>query len=242
MPEEHNRRVTDHLSKHLFAPTESAGNNLRKENCWGTTYVTGNTVIDSCIRYGPRAVQDSHILNTVPFQQFALATAHRAENVDNVGFLREFSEVLTKCPVPVVYPIHPRTRARFLAAHLLRKLESSGNVSVIRAIGYLDFLALLMKCEFVLTDSGGVQEEVTAPNIDKKAFILRNSTERPETVESGHAEVVGTHSVGVLANINRFLKEDRAPRKSSPFGDGHAGERIVDILQKRQETKGQRTR
>ena len=231
MPEEHNRRLTDHLSAFLFAPTEGAAETLRKEACWGAVHVTGNTVIDACLRYGPKAQAQSAILRQVPFDTFALATFHRAENVDDPRVLRELVEVLVRCPVPVVYPIHPRTRGRFEAAGLEGRLRDSGNVQLLPPVGYLDFLALLMRCAFVLTDSGGIQEEVTAPNIRKKAFVLRRSTERPEAVRAGYAEVLGTDAEVVLRRLKEFASSGWKSRRASPFGDGRAGLRIVDLLQ-----------
>lgn len=225
MPEELNRRVTDHIADLLFAPTAHAADILRRESCRGVIHMTGNTAIDACLRYAPKA----------PFklstrEPFALATAHRAENVDDPMVLGELIAVFTACPLPVVYPIHPRTRERLRAAGLERVVEESANVQLLPPTGYLEFLSLMMRCSFVLTDSGGIQEEATAPNIRKKVFVLRDSTERPEAVEAGYAEVVGTRSGPVLERIRSFLSEDWSPTHPSPFGDGTAGRRIVDIL------------
>ncbi len=230
MPEEYNRKVADHLSQYLFAPTDHAKNILNWEACDGIVYVTGNTVIDACLAYGPTALRTSTILGTLPFEQFALATTHRAENVENPAILREFVELFCKSPIPVVYPVHPRTDARLRALGLMKRLTASGNVHVIPPLGYFDFLMLLMKCDLVLTDSGGIQEEITAPNVRKKAFVLRESTERPEAVESGYAEVVGTRARRILMRLSEFIDEHWAPREPSPYGDGLAGKRIVDAL------------
>ena len=101
--------------------------------------------------------------------------------------------------------------------------------------GYLDFLGLLMRCQFVLTDSGGIQEEATAPNIRKKVFVLRDSTERPEAVESGFAEVVGTNASSILKRIHRFLNEQWIPPRVSPYGDGDSAQRIVSVIQQRKQ-------
>ena len=192
--------------------------------------MTGNTVIDACLRYGPKALAASTADRQVPFDAFALATAHRAENVDNPAVLRQLFTILTECPLPVVYPIHPRTRMRFREAGLERDLIESKNVALLPPVGYFDFLALLMRCSFVLTDSGGIQEEATAPNIRKKVFVLRESTERPEAVEAGYAEVLGTDARTVLDRVRRFMEESWAPANACPFGDGTAGRRIVEAL------------
>src|SRR6267143_4707980 len=106
MPEEHNRRLTDHLSAYLFAPTPRAASTLEREACWGKVRVTGNTVIDACLLYGPKAEQSSSILKEIPFDQFALATTHRAENVDDPKILHQFCEIFDQCPILVVYPLH----------------------------------------------------------------------------------------------------------------------------------------
>lgn len=231
MPEEHNRRVTDHVSTYLFAPTERAAETLRKESCWGSIHVTGNTVIDACLRYGPAAVDTSSVLRQIPFAPYALATAHRAENVDIPAVLRQLFTIFTECPVPVVYPIHPRTRERFREAGLEADLVASKNVALLPPVGYFDFLAILMRSSFVLTDSGGIQEEATAPNIQKKVFVLRESTERPEAVEAGYAEVLGTDVQAVLDRVRRFLADGWTPPGTCPFGDGLAGRRIVEALE-----------
>jgi len=230
MPEEHNRRLTDHLSSYLFAPTQGAASTLEREACWGKIRVTGNTVIDACLLFGPKAEKSSSILKKIPFDQFALATTHRADNVDNPKTLQQFFEIFNKCPIPVVYPIHPRTRERYRSAGLESALGHSSNIALAQPLGYFDFITLLAKCSFVLTDSGGIQEEVTAPNILKKAFVLRNNTERPEAVEAGYAEVMGTNSVNVLNRLNEFLNEKWSPKTPGPFGDGFSASRIVDAI------------
>jgi len=231
MPEEHNRRLTDHLSSYLFAPTQYAAATLRKEDCWGTIHVTGNTVIDACLRYGPRATQRSSVLKRVPFERFALVTMHRAENVDNTAILEQFSRILMESPVPVVFPVHPRTLMRFRNAGLEGPLRSSHNICLLEPVGYFDFLTLLMECAFVLTDSGGIQEEATSPNISKKVFVLRNNTERPEAVEAGYAEVLGTFADSVLNRLDQFDSATWRPTQPCPFGTGDAAHKIVDIIE-----------
>jgi UDP-N-acetylglucosamine 2-epimerase (non-hydrolysing) len=191
MPEEHNRRLTDHVSTYLFAPTETANKNLKGENVWGKIYVTGNTVIDAVIQHLPIAERKSKILENVRFNKFALATAHRAENVDDFAVLRNFMEAFAEAPLPVVYPIHPRTKKRLRQNRFYSKIRESKNVEILPPLGYLDFLVLMSKCEMIITDSGGIQEEATAPCIRKPVLVMRLSTERPEAVAAGFAEVVG---------------------------------------------------
>src|SRR3990170_1144103 len=119
MPEEHNRRLTDHISKYLFAPTEVARKNLERENVWGSIYVTGNTVIDAVMQHMSLAEKKSRIMDRIRFKRFALVTAHRAENVDNPVVLKSFVEAFADSPIPVVYPIHPRSRKRLRQQKML---------------------------------------------------------------------------------------------------------------------------
>ncbi len=180
MPEEHNRRLTDHISEYLFAPTERAKANLLKESVWGKIYLTGNTAIDAVIQHLPIAEKKSAIMKKIPFETFALLTAHRAENVDDLSVLKSLIAVFTKSPIPIVYPMHPRTRKRLQENNLLTKTEALQNLLILPPIGYLDFLVLMKNCKLIITDSGGIQEEATAPTIRKPVLVIRLSTERQE--------------------------------------------------------------
>lgn len=230
MPEEHNRRLTDHVSSYLFAPTDIAENNLKEERAWGKTWVTGNTAIDAVIQHLPVAEWKSKILETVRHRKFVLATAHRAENVDDLGVLKSFIEAFSEAPLPVVYPIHPRTRKRLLRSNP-RHLKTQ-NIQFLPPLGYLDFLVLMKKCQFIVTDSGGIQEEATSPNMRKPVLIIRLSTERPEAVKAGFAEVVGVEKNGIIDSMNRALRHSRELPESSPYGSGNAAEKIIGIIEK----------
>lgn len=230
MPEEHNRRLTDHISAYLFAPTNTNLRILRGEKVWGKIFVTGNTVIDACLEYLPFAEKKSKILNDINFDKYALATAHRAENVDNINVLKEFVKIFTECPIPVVYPIHPRTVKRLKEFGLYKKIQNHKNVQLMEPVGYFDLLVLMKNCSFILTDSGGLQEEATAPNIRKKVFILRKSTERTEAVKAKYAELIGTNADNVLKGVNKFIKNPDIPKTTSPFGDGKTGGKIIKII------------
>jgi UDP-N-acetylglucosamine 2-epimerase (non-hydrolysing) len=233
MPEEHNRRLTDHLSTFLFAPTERAKANLKRESVWGKIYVTGNTVIDAVIQHLPIAEKKSEILKKIRFETFALATAHRAENVDDEAVLRTFMEVFAESPVPVVYPMHPRTKKRLRQNKMYAKISKLGNVQILPPLGYLDFLVLMKKSRVIITDSGGIQEEATAPSIRKPVLVIRLSTERPEAVEAGFAKVVGTDKHEILAAMGTARARRKELPHTSPFGDGKAAEKIVKILSER---------
>lgn len=232
MPEEHNRRLTDHISEYLFAPTARAEANLKRENVWGKIHVTGNTVIDAVIQHLPIAEKKSDILKKIRFEKFALATAHRAENVDDLVVLKNFVDAFAESPVPVVYPIHPRTKKRLRQNKLYAKVKESRNIQVLPPAGYLDFLVLMKRSELIITDSGGIQEEATAPLIRRPVLVIRLSTERPEAVETGFAKVVGTEKHEILAAIETAIARRKELPSKSPFGDGNAAEKIAEILGK----------
>jgi UDP-N-acetylglucosamine 2-epimerase (non-hydrolysing) len=232
MPEEFNRRLTDHMSEYLFAPTQKAKDNLIKENIWGKIYITGNTAIDAVIQHMPIAERKSDILNKVPFQTFALATAHRAENVDNVSVLESFINVFSQSPMPIVYPMHPRTRKRLQEKGMLSKMEALKNLLILPPLGYLDFLILMKNCKIIITDSGGIQEEATAPPLRKQVLVMRLSTERPEAADSGFAKVVGTDGARILSAMKDATKGNVELPFASPFGDGTAAQKTVEIIKK----------
>jgi len=230
MPEEHNRRLVDHIATYLFAPTDSARKNLERESVWGKIYVTGNSVIDAVMQHLPIAERTSDILRKIRFKEFALVTAHRAENVDNQVVLRNFVESFVEAPIPIVYPIHPRTRKRLRQHKMWKSFESSKNLQILPPIGYFDFLLLMKECKMIITDSGGLQEEATAPLLRKPVLVIRLSTERPEAVEAGFAKVVGVEKKNILEAIEQTLNVKFDLPESSPYGDGNAGKSIVSIL------------
>lgn len=230
MPEEHNRRLTDHISEYLFAPTLRAQANLKREHVWGKIYVTGNTVIDAVHQHLPMAEKKSKIMQSIPFKEFILATAHRAENVDDLSVLKNFIETFAEAPLPVVYPMHPRTQKRLRQNNLFSKVEKLDNLLILPPLGYLDFLVLMRESKLIITDSGGIQEEATASEIRKPVLVIRLSTERPEAVETGFAKVVGTEKRDILTAIKAAMDNCEKLPERSPFGDGNSAEKIVDII------------
>lgn len=231
MPEEYNRRLTDHASSILFAPTEKSKSILENEDVWGDIYVTGNTVIDACIQNLELAEEKADIDFDLP-EDFVLVTAHRAENVDDPEVLENFTEVFEELGSPIVYPIHPRAKKMFKKFDLYGRVKNNDDIHIISPQGYFEFLILMKRCRFILTDSGGIQEEATAPGIKKKVFVLRESTERPEAVEAGYCTVVGTEKDKILSAVEEHEEKSWSPRPS-PYGDGRAAEKIVDIIEKR---------
>jgi UDP-N-acetylglucosamine 2-epimerase (non-hydrolysing) len=232
MPEEHNRRMVDHVSDLLFAPTDRARRNLVQERVAGKVYVTGNTAIDSVLEHMPIAEERSDIIRSIIFREFALVTLHRAENVDDARVLKTLVGAFVDSPIPIVFPVHPRTRKRLEEGHLIAKLRTSGNVQLTKSLKYFDFLVLMKRCRIILTDSGGLQEEATAPCIRRPVLVLRASTERPEAVEGGFARVVGVDKMKILRALGELLANVSNLPRRSPFGDGNAHERIVRIIRR----------
>lgn len=230
MPEEHNRRLVDHASNFLFAPTEASAKILQMENVWGEIFVTGNTVIDALENRLPFAEEKRDTLTQYGMKEFALLTLHRAENVDDENILKGIVTGILSLEDEILFPAHPRTVARLKEFGLNRTIESSDLIRVIEPVGYLEFLSLLRACRYVLTDSGGIQEEVTAPSINKRVFVLRTTTERPEAVESGHASVVGVDPTIFSRRISEESSKPLGGKRSCPFGTGDAANKIVDTL------------
>jgi UDP-N-acetylglucosamine 2-epimerase (non-hydrolysing) len=232
MAEEHNRRLTDHVSSLLFAPTEWARRNLESESVRGKVFVTGNTVVDSvhyCFSMLHRRNRMLESIRCDLAKEFALATVHRAENVDDEGRLKSIVEILTNSPIPVVFPIHPRTVKMLKTFDLYESLSGSENVQLLEPLGYFDFLSLMREARLILTDSGGVQEEATASHIRRFVLVLRDATDRPEAIEAGFGKLVGVDPENVLKEIDHHI-DGFVPPTPSPYGDGFSGKRTVNII------------
>ena len=232
MPEEHNRRLTDHVSSFLFAPTEKSAEILRSERVWGKIFVTGNTIIDALESRISLIREKESLARKLGLREFSLLTMHRAENVDNKETLTGLINGILSLDCEFVYPAHPRTIARMKEFDLFSKVKASKKMHIIEPPGYLEFLALMRDCSFILTDSGGIQEEATAPSINKRVFVLRTSTERPEAQDSGHATLVGVNPMRFPDTIRNAIQQGLDSPRECPYGDGHAARKIVDILQK----------
>jgi UDP-N-acetylglucosamine 2-epimerase (non-hydrolysing) len=144
--------------------------------------------------------------------------------------LKNFMDAFAESPVPVVYPMHPRTKKRLRENKMYAQIKKRKNVQILPPLGYLDFLVLMKRSELIITDSGGIQEEATAPCIRKPVLVIRFSTERPEAVEAGFAKVAGIKKREILAAINTALTRRKELPEKSPFGDGKAAEKIVEII------------
>lgn len=233
MPEEYNRRLIDHMSNYLFAPTTESSEVLKNENVWGEIFVTGNTVIDACMQHYEIAERNSTIRNSLKFENFVLCTVHRTENVDNIDILSQIVKILVNFPDNLIFPIHPHTKKQLEKDKLILELSRT-HIQIVPPIGYLDFLWLLKKCRYVITDSGGIQEEATAPIFNKYVFVLREKTDRREAVERGFASVLGTNAEKVLETI-KYMRNSigNLPERPSPYGQGDAAKRIVEIIKKK---------
>jgi len=229
MPEEHNRIVTDHISELLFAPTTNSQKNLENENVHGKIFVTGNTVIDSINMYSKMSRRKSSL--QILFDEYVLMTLHRAENVDNEIVLSSIIKAVLKSNTNFIFPIHPRTLKRLKEFNLYEKLKNSKNVLMINSVGYFEILELMKKCLFILTDSGGIQEEATAPSIRKKVLVVRKTTDRPESVKMGLSEIVGVNKEKIIKSISKGIKNPKISSRQHPFGIGNSSEKISKILQ-----------
>jgi UDP-N-acetylglucosamine 2-epimerase (non-hydrolysing) len=234
MPEEINRVLTDQIADLLLTPSPDADVNLRAEGITETRIrFVGNVMIDSLFSQMKRA-EESRVREElgVEGKDYAALTLHRPSNVDDretfsriLDALREIAEKL-----PIIFPVHPRTRARLSEFGLTDVIERTENLRLIEPLGYLDFLRLYSGARLVLTDSGGIQEETTALGIP--CLTLRENTERPITVEMGTNTIVGTSREKITRAA--FIALDSAPDKSStripPLWDGHTADRILDAL------------
>jgi UDP-N-acetylglucosamine 2-epimerase (non-hydrolysing) len=230
MPEEHNRITVDHISEFLFAPTKDAKEKLVNEKVHGKIFVTGNTSIDVIEKNIHKITKNF----STPIQKndFILLTLHRGENVDNYKTLVSISKALISCNTDIVFPAHPRTIKQLRKFGLYNKIKNSKNIHIIPPIGYFDMINLMKKCQFIISDSGGIQEEATAPSIRKKVIVIRNTTDRPEAVKLGFSELVGTNSKEIINAINRNLINSKIKSKKSPYGKGDASKKIANILKK----------
>ena len=231
MPEEINRLLTDQLADLCFTTCREADENLLAEGVSPERIrFVGNTMIDTLERLSARAeagrVLESHGLEP---QGFALVTLHRPSNVDEPRQLKRVAEILSGLAqrLPVVFPVHARTRLRLEEAGLAKELDATPGLGLCGPLGYLDFLALESAARLVLTDSGGVQEETTVFGVP--CLTMRTTTERPVTITEGSNRLVDPGDAGaVLAAVDAVLAQAMPGRGTRPeLWDGHAADRIV---------------
>lgn len=236
-PEEMNRTLTGRLATLHFSPTEDSRENLAREGITENVYVTGNTALDA---FAYTVSEDytfkSEALQNLPrrgdSEKLVVLTAHRRENLDGgiASVCRAVKRLAGSHPeLRFVYPMHPNPAVRGAVLPVLSDIE---NVTLCEPVDVTDMHNLLARAWLCLTDSGGLQEE--APSFGLPVLLLRSETERPEAVRAGTVEVVGTDENNVVAAVERLLFDrERYERMSSaknPYGDGHASERISDII------------
>lgn len=224
MPEEINRVLTDHVSTLLFAPSQVAVSNLEREGIAGPrVQMVGDVMCDAALSYGRLAAQRSRIVEQLSLQPrgYVLATLHRKENTDDPARLAAILAGLSSCDVPVVLPLHPRTRKRIAEFGL----EAGGAIRIIDPVGYLDMMRLEQDAALIATDSGGVQKEAYFHRVP--CLTLRDETEWVELVETGVNRLVGADRDAIAAGLRD--REFRAAR-TDLYGDGATADRIAAAL------------
>ncbi|HXA55328.1 MAG TPA: UDP-N-acetylglucosamine 2-epimerase (non-hydrolyzing) [Solirubrobacteraceae bacterium] len=230
MPEERNRVLADHLATLLLCASDTAAENLRTESVEGRVEVVGDVMVDLALRLQPAARADSRTLaaHGVRAGEHLLLTAHRAGNVDPPERLRALVGLVRALPAPVVFPLHPRTRARLREAGLLEELGGIEGLRVTDPLGYRELAALLCNARAVLTDSGGVQKEAYLAGVP--CITLRDRTEWVETVRAGWNTLVDLDAAAALAALERPTPAERPDLYGGPLPHGHAAERCVRAI------------
>lgn len=234
-PEEMNRQLTTRIADYHFAPTRESANNLEKESIEPQRiYLTGNTSIDALLWAAQREESHPELAKLFAGKNLILMTAHRRENFgapleEIFTAIRDYS--IKHPEMQIVYPVHPNPNVVGPAQRLLGNLPG---VSLIAPLGYAELVYLMRQCQFVVTDSGGLQEE--APTLGKPVVVLRESTERPEAVSAGCALLVGSDRTRISDALETLT--DRASdlyqsmsQAQNPFGDGTASQKIVEALE-----------
>lgn len=229
MPEEHNRKVADHLADLHFVTEDSGLLNLANEGITGSgVHFVGNTMIDTLVEF-KSAIETSSVLRDLNVQEgnYALVTMHRPGNVDSEEGLKRVMKIieLTASSLPVVFAAHPRTRSRMESFGLVKAFSSIPALKIVPPLGYFDFQKLIASCQFVLTDSGGIQEETTF--LRKPCLTLRPNTERPVTVDTGTNTLIPFDHDKIFAAIESIRVGSYKTGVVPAMWDGQATERIL---------------
>jgi UDP-N-acetylglucosamine 2-epimerase (non-hydrolysing) len=239
-PEEMNRKITGSITKYHFSPTESSKQNLLQENVSEKDIiVTGNTVIDalhdglSIIKSSNKTYPVDELLEKIEKKKIILVTGHRRENFGE-GFLnickglKEIAE--NNSDVEIIYPVHLNPNVRKPVFELLEEVK---NIHLIEPLQYEEFIYLMDKSYFILTDSGGIQEE--APSLGKPVLVMRDTTERPEAVDAGTVKLVGTDLEKIVFESQKLIENkeyyETMSKAHNPYGDGRASIRIKEFLE-----------
>lgn len=226
MPEERNRVLTDHLSSLLLCSTETAVQNLAREGIEAGVTLVGDVMADVALTLQPRARANTEYLEELALSasEYALCTVHRAGNVDDERQLERVVSVLEALPLPVVLPLHPRTRARLSNYGHYERLEQLPSLRLVDPLGYYEFATLLCNARVLLTDSGGAQKEAYVAQVP--CITLREQTEWAETVDSGWNVLTGLDRDAVLAALERPLPSEHPDL----YGNGEAGRRVAEAI------------
>ena len=231
-PEEYNRQAIDIIADYLFVPTQRAKDNLIRENKEESKiYISGNTVIDA-LKTTVRNDYQHEYLEWVSDSRLIVLTAHRRENLGEPmkNIFSAINRILEDFrDVKIIYPIHLNPQIRELAE---KYLKTSDRIRLVEPMDVLDFHNIVAKSYFVLTDSGGIQEE--APALGKPVLVMRDTTERPEGVEAGTLKLIGTNEDDIYREASKLLMDVDEYKKMAlavnPYGDGFASKRIADIV------------
>jgi UDP-N-acetylglucosamine 2-epimerase (non-hydrolysing) len=234
MPEEINRIVTDSISDYLFVSEDSGLKNLRREGINSAkVHFVGNIMIDTLLA-NLNIINQSKILEKLQLtrNEYSVMTMHRPGNVDSKEALSEIVDILNCISenTKIVYPVHPRPKKTIKQHNLLRKLEHLDNLILIEPLGYIDFIRLVKDSVFVLTDSGGIQEETTALKVP--CLTLRENTERPVTTKKGTNHLVGRDKNAILKLVDNILSNNTKKGEIPELWDGKTAKRIVEILKR----------
>lgn len=233
MPEEINRIVTDRLSNYLFVSEQSGLDNLAQEGVDDSkVFYTGNIMIDSLV-HSLEACKETTILQDLDLSpgQYAVMTMHRPSNVDDAGKLRNLLTTISELSrdLPMIFPCHPRTQKEMARLEAFDS-DPDSKFKIIEPVGYLEFLRLQSEAKYVLTDSGGVQEETTYLGIP--CITIRKNTERPSTIDIGTNVLTGPDPDRIRAEVGRILEGNVKKGKIPPFWDGKTAPRIVEQILK----------
>jgi UDP-N-acetylglucosamine 2-epimerase (non-hydrolysing) len=235
MPEEINRVLTDAISELLFCTEQAGVDNLLREGVDPSrVHLVGNVMIDTLLQNRER-FEESRILEQLGLEpeRFAVVTLHRPSNVDDAEIFGGLLDALdvVQAELPVIFPVHPRTRARLEDFGFGARIEGMAGMRLIDPVGYLDFQRLVSAARVVLTDSGGIQEETTVLGVP--CLTLRANTERPATLSHGSNRLVGMRSEDIIAAYRDVMAEPARCSRVPPLWDGRAAERIVAVIRER---------
>ncbi len=227
IPEEINRVLTDHVSSLLFAPTQTAVDNLKREGVEEGVCLTGDVMLDSFLYFSKVAVEKSKILDELNLSQgqYLLATVHRARNTDREENLKNIADAFLSIAEKIVFPVHPRTEKYLKQYGLYDSLKTAQNMILIDPVGYLDSIILTTNARKVLTDSGGLQKEAYFSHVP--CITLYEATCWSETVEDGWNILVGSDRDKIIEAVRHFEPDGR---QRNVFGDGAAAEKIIEVL------------